>query len=411
MRPLADAQRDVLATVPATESVTVALEHAAGLALAGPVTAPHDVPPFTNSAMDGYAVRASDVADAPVELKVLEDVAAGHVAATVVEPGTAIKIMTGAPIPNGADAVVRVEDTEPGEGFVRIITGAETGTAIRPAGGDLAAGSPVFDAGTRLTARHVAVLASLGIANPAVRRRPRVAVMSTGDEVLPPDTPELAPGQIRDTNRPLLRRLLKELDVAVLDLGIIRDDEDLLRSTVERAAAEADAIFTSGGVSMGEYDLVKAVLAKLGDIEFWQVAMQPAKPFAFGMIEGTPLFGLPGNPVSVMVAYEQFARPALLHMMGATRIFRPQIRGIIDERLVTDPQKTVFSRVELEERDGVFHARASGGQSSNVLSALAAADAFGVVPVATGTLEEGDPITLEMFTWPERRTAAEVVGG
>lgn len=162
---------------------------------------------------------------------------------------------------------------------------------------------------------------------------------------------------------------------------------------------------------MGEYDLVKAVLAKLGDIEFWQVAMQPAKPFAFGMIEGTPLFGLPGNPVSVMVAYEQFARPALLHMMGATRIFRPQIRGIIDERLVTDPQKTVFSRVELEERDGVFHARASGGQSSNVLSALAAADAFGVVPVATGTLEEGDPITLEMFTWPERRTAAEVVGG
>ena len=411
MRPLADAQRDVLRTVPMTDLAEVALADAGGLCLAFDVTAPHDVPPFTNSAMDGYAVRAADVAVPPVDLTVLEDVAAGYVAGGRVEPGAAIKIMTGAPIPGGADSVVKVEDTEPGEGTVRILASVDVGTAVRPAGGDLEAGAHVFSAGTRLTARHLAVLASLGVGRPTVRRRPKIAIMSTGDEVLPPETEELAPGQIRDTNRPLLRRMLADLGVDVLDLGIIEDDESLLRSTVEQAAADADAIFTSGGVSMGEYDLVKAVLATLGDIEFWQVAMQPAKPFAFGMIRGTPLFGLPGNPVSVMVAFEQFARPALLHMIGSERLFRPHVPGVLDEPLLTDPIKTVFSRVEVDVRDGVFHARPSGGQSSNVLSALAAADAFAVVPVGVGDVASGEEVTLEMFTWPERRTAAEVVGG
>ncbi|MDH3500584.1 MAG: molybdopterin molybdotransferase MoeA, partial [Acidimicrobiia bacterium] len=250
MRPLAEAQRDVLVTVPLIEVVNVPLDQAAGLVLASPVTAPHDVPPFTNSAMDGYAVIAADVRNPPVELTVTEDVAAGHVASGTVTTGTAIKIMTGAPVPAGADSVVKVEDTEPGPGRVTILAAVEEGTAVRPAGGDLAAGAAVFDAGTRLTARHLAVLASLGVASPTVRRRPRVALMSTGDEVRPPETADLSPGQIRDTNRPLLSRVLAELGVVVLDLGIIRDDEALLRSTVARAAAEADAIFTSGGVSM-----------------------------------------------------------------------------------------------------------------------------------------------------------------
>ena len=360
--------------------------------------------------MDGYAVRAADVAETPIELKVLQDLAAGYVAEAEVTPGTAIKIMTGAPMPAGADAGVKVEDTEGGDGFVRILASVEPGTAVRPAGGDLRAGTEVFGPGTRLTARHLAVLASLGVAHPPVRRRPIVALMSTGDEVQPPETELLRPGQIRDTNRPLLRQSLEELGVEILDLGIIPDDEQTLRSAVARAAAEADAIFTSGGVSMGEYDLVKAVLSTLGDIEFWQVAMQPAKPFAFGLIDATPLFGLPGNPVSVMVAFEQFARPALLHMMGAERVFRPQIPGVMEEAVTTDPAKTVFTRVQVEVVDGIFHARSSGGQGSNVLSALAAADAFGVVPVGTGRVEAGEPITLEMFTWPERRTAAEVIG-
>lgn len=411
MRPLADAQRDVLGAVPALPEVDVPLDDAAGLVLARPVNAPSDVPPFANSAMDGYAVVAADTAHPPVTLPVLEDVPAGSVATGSVRPGAAIKIMTGAPLPAGADSVVRVEDTEPGDNAVVINAAVERGTAVRPAGGDVAAGDRVFAAGTRLTPPHLAVLASLGLPGIPVRRRPRVAIMSTGDEVQPPDVAELRPGQIRDTNRPLLRSLLAEVGAEVLDFGIIPDDEETLRDAVKRAAEEADAIFTSGGVSMGEYDLVKIVLRKLGTIDFWQVAMQPAKPFAFGHIDGTPLFGLPGNPVSVMVAFEQFARPALLHMMGAERIFRPRVPATMAEPISTDPVKTVFSRVAVEHDGNGYRARPSGGQQSNVISALARADAFAVVPVGVGDRQIGDPVDLEMFRWPESRTIREALHG
>jgi molybdopterin molybdotransferase len=411
VRPLADAQRDVLGAVPALPEVDVSLVEAAGLVLAKAVVAPSDVPPFANSAMDGYAVIAADTAGPPVTLTVLEDVPAGSVASGAVRAGTAIKIMTGAPVPVGADAIVRVEDTEPGEGSVVVRASVDPGTSVRPAGGDVGAGQPVFEPGTRISPPHLAVLASLGLPSIRVRRRPKVAIMSTGDEVRAPDTAELAPGQIRDTNRPLLRALLAELGAEVVDLGIIPDDEETLRSAVERAAGEADAIFTSGGVSMGEYDLVKIVLRTLGTIDFWQVAMQPAKPFAFGHIDGTPLFGLPGNPVSVMVAFEQFARPALLHMMGAERVFRPRVTGTMAEAINTDPAKTVFSRVAVASGPEGFVARPSGGQSSNVISALANADAFAVVPVGIGACEIGDQVDLEMFRWPEQRTVREVLGG
>ena len=298
MRSLEQAQRDVLSAVPLLPALEVPVWEALGLALAGPVVAPHDVPPFTNSAMDGYAVLGADVEEGPVTLRLLEDVPAGYVAEQVVRPGTAIKIMTGAPMPEGADTVVKVEDTEPLPDGVRIMAATPTATAVRLAGGDLEAGDPVFAAGERLTAPHLAVLASLGV-SPRVRRRPRVAMLSTGDEVLPPETEDLGPGQIRDTNRPLLAAMLDELGVEVVDLGIVGDDADVLRNTLEQGAREADMVLTSGGVSMGEYDLVKIILRELGTVEFWKVAMQPAKPFAFGHIEGTPLLGLPGNPVSV----------------------------------------------------------------------------------------------------------------
>lgn len=407
MRPLAEAQRDVLTSVPRLPVVELPLGEALGLGLACPVRAPHDVPPFTNSAMDGYAVQGSDVGSTPVTLRLLEDVPAGHVARTRVTPGTAIKIMTGAPIPGGADTVVKVEDTEPGPDEVRILAATETGTAVRSAGGDLVAGAPVFEVGERLTARHVAVLASLGVA-PTVRRRPRVAVLSTGDEVLPPDTKVLGPGQIRDTNRPLLIALLEQLGAVVVDMGIVGDDAELLRSALAMGAADADMVLTSGGVSKGEYDLVKAILAELGTVDFWQVAMQPAKPFAFGHIEGTPLLGLPGNPVSVMVAFEQFARPALLHMMGCTAVFRPLVPAIATERWHTHPAKTVFTRVVTEMRQGVTYIRSSGAQMSNVLSSLARADAFAVVPVGTGYVDVGDRVTVELFRSPEVRPASDV---
>ena len=410
MRPLAEAQREVLISVPPLPMVELPLGQVLGLALARPVLAPHDVPPFTNSAMDGYAVLGADVSTAPATLQVLEDVPAGHVARATVTPGTAIKIMTGAPMPGGADTVVKVEDTEPLPAGVLILAETATGTAVRPAGGDLVAGEPVFEVGERLTARHVAVLASLGVA-PAVRRRPRVAVLSTGDEVLPADTRVLGPGQIRDTNRPLLIGLLERLGAVVVDLGIVGDDADTLRSALAEGAANADMVLTSGGVSKGEYDLVKAILAELGTVEFWQVAMQPAKPFAFGHIDGTPLLGLPGNPVSVMVAYEQFARPALLHMMGCTAVFRPLVPAVATERWRTDPAKTVFTRVITDIRDGITYIRSSGAQMSNVLSSLARADAFAVVPVGTGYVEVGDRVTIELFRAPETRPASDAFDG
>jgi molybdopterin molybdotransferase len=412
MRPLPEAQRDVLAAVDQLPTEHVELAKAAGLALAEPVVARHDLPPFANSAMDGYAVLGSDVVDTPVILQVLEDVAAGSVPTAVVTPGTAIKIMTGAPMPAGADTVVQVEDTEPGEHDVRILVGAPVGTSVRPAGDDVVTGTVVLQVGERLTPARLGVCASLGYHSPLVRRRPRVAILSTGDEVVPPETAELEPGKIRDANRFTLLGALEDLGVEVVDFGIVGDDADQLRERLAAAAAASDVVVSSGGVSMGEYDLVKHLLAELGSVDFWKVAMKPAKPFAFGRLGDTPFFGLPGNPVSVAVAFEQFLRPALLHMMGATKLFRPRLFGILEDDVVTDPRKVVFLRVGVEPgSDGIIRASLSGGQGSNILTALAAADALAVIPVGTAAVAAGSLVELEMMRMPEARTAAEVTDG
>ena len=410
MKPLAEAQRRVLDAMAPLPAAEVPLAEALGLVLADPVAAGGDLPPFANSAVDGFAVRAADTAGAPVDLEILEDVPAGSVPTTPVRPGTATRIMTGAPMPAGADAVVMVEETTSAGDRVTIGVTVAPGTSVRAAGSDVAAGRRVFDAGTRLGPAHLGLLAALGITSPRVWRRARVAILSTGDEVLPPETADLPPGSIRDANRPLLAALAAEAGAEVVDYGIVPDDAGLLRAKLAGAAADCDAILTSGGVSMGDYDLVKQVLAEAGTIEFWRVAMQPAKPFAFGLLEGTPLFGLPGNPVSATVAFEQFVRPALLHRMGSPALFRPRVDGVLDEAVSTDPEKDVFLRVSARYRDGRWHAGLSGGQSSHVLAALAAADAFAVVPVGVGELAAGDRVALEMFRWPESRTAEEVAG-
>lgn len=407
MKPLREAQRQVLEAVPQLPTVDLPLADAVGLALASSIVTTHDIPPFSNSAMDGYAVRAEDVATTPTRLSVVEDVPAGSVPQFKVEIGTAIKIMTGAPLPEGADAVVKVEDTEPDGDHVTILSGVPKGTSVRPAGGDLPAGAVALEAGTRLSSVDIGLAASVGAVTVTTSKRPLVAVMSTGDELVAPGEP-LAPGKIRDSNRPMLVAMLDELGADVADYGIVGDDPHLLRATIAKAASEADAVITSGGVSMGEYDLVKQVLEDLGDIEFWKVAMQPAKPFAFGLIEGVPLFGLPGNPVSVFVAFEQFARPALLHMMGAKRLFRQRIPGVLGSDVKTHPHKEVFLRVTVDWSAQPPAARLAGGQSSNVLSALAAADAFAVVPVGTADLGVGSRVMLELFSVPESRTAMEV---
>jgi molybdenum cofactor synthesis domain-containing protein len=310
-------------------------------------------------------------------------------------------------MPEGADAVVMVELTTAGsDDDVTVLEEVAPGTAVRPAGSDVEPGDLIVGAGVRLTPRHLAAIATVA-GDVEVATLPTVAILSTGDEVVPPATPTLGPGKIRDTNRVMLTACLEELGVPVVDLGIVGDDPDALRDAFSEAAGRADVVVSTGGVSMGDHDHVKAILSDRGTVQFWRVAMQPAKPFAFGAIDGVPLFGLPGNPVSTFVAFEQFVRPGLLHMMGATSLLRPRIVGTMGEDVDTSPDKEVFLRVLLADDGGRYVALRSGGQGSNVLSALAAADAFAVVPVGVGSVSAGDDVILEMFRWPEARTADE----
>jgi molybdopterin molybdotransferase len=402
VKPLEEARAEVLSAVPLLGRERVSIRESLGRVLAGDVISPEDVPPFANSAMDGFAVRGADVNTAGSVLEVIGDLPAGSRSDLVVGPGEAIRIMTGAPMPAGADTVVRVEETLSEASKVTVNTAVDVGTAVRPAGGDVTRGQTVFTAGTRLTPMHVGVLSTVGVAEPDVFARPRVAFMSTGDELTPVGE-ALGPGAIRDSNRPMLRALLEETGVETVDLGIVRDDPQALRAALDRGA-ESDVVISTGGVSMGDYDVTKLVLEGDAHVDFWQVAIQPAKPFAFGRIGSALFFGLPGNPVSVLVSFEQFARPALLKMQGARAVLRPRIVARAGETLDTDPGKTVFVRVRV---DGLAAGEPTvvkaGGQASNNLSATAAADGFAVVPRGTGTVETGEEVSVEMYKWPESR--------
>ncbi len=411
MRPLKEMQAEVLDTMPLLDEVDVDFADAIGAVLSRDVDAPDDLPGFENAAMDGFAVIAADTTNPPRDLTVVDDVAAGAVPSVALTSGTVARIMTGAPIPEGADAIVPVEVTEETEpDAVRVIEAAAVGDHIRPAGGNVRAGTRVFDAGLRMRAAHASVMASMGI-RPIVRRRPVVAMMSTGDELVPPSTPSLVKGAIRDSNRTLMKGLLEDLGAEVRDYGIINDDVGTFETVLEEAMSGADAIVTSGGVSMGAYDIVKLALRDRDTVGFWKIAMQPGKPLGFGTVGAVPFFGLPGNPVSVFVSFEQFMRPALLAMMGADRLYRERIEGVLDDGADTNPEKTVFLRVSTERHtDGRVHARKSGGQSSNVLSALAFADALAVVPAGVGRVEPGGTVELEMIHWPEARSRMEVLG-
>lgn len=403
MRPLPEMRDEILSTVPRLDSERVQFDKALGRVLAEPLVSPEDVPHFDNSAMDGFAVRSTDTDHPGAVLEVLADVPAGQVAEVAVGEGQAIKIMTGAPMPEGADAVIRVEETTVENGEVRISSAVPPGNSVRPAGGDIEANERVFEAGTRLSSVHIGVLATIGAVEPVVSRLPRVAVMSTGDELQSPDTQNLAPGMIRDSNRPMIIALLEEAGAEVLDMGRISDDADELRAAMARASAEADVIVTSGGVSMGDYDVIKLILREEADVDFFQVAMKPGKPFGFGKVAGTPFFGLPGNPVSVLVSFEQFVRPALLHMQGATALLRPRAMGKAGQRFESDPLKEEFVRVAFTGPGPEMEVVQTGGQGSNVLSAAARADAFAVIPVDADVVETGEPMMVEMFRARETR--------
>lgn len=408
MRTIEEVRAHILSVVRATSSEQVGLADAVGRVLAEPVTATHDVPSFANSAMDGFAVRGVDVSSPDAVLEVIEDVAAGAVATSGVEEGQAVKIMTGAPMPEGADTVVRVEDTTVEDGKVRISMAVESGTSVRLPGGDVRAGSTVFTAGVRLTPAHVGVLATIGVVAPWVAKRPVAAVMSTGDELVPPDTTELDPGKIRDSNRPMILGLVSEAGGEAVDMGSIPDDADALRAALGEAAASADLIVTSGGVSMGEYDVTKMVLQGESEVDFYPVAMKPGKPQAFGTVGGVPFFGLPGNPVSVMVSFEQFVRPAILHMQRARALLRPRVMGVADEELVSDPAKEEFIRARIVGDDPVLRVGKTGGQGSHVLSGAANADLFAVLTIGVDRVAAGDPVILELFRAMETRTVGDV---
>jgi molybdenum cofactor synthesis domain-containing protein len=403
LAPLPEVQREILDAVERFAPIDVPVGDALRLVLARDVSTTEDVPPFANTAMDGYAVRAADTAGAspssPVGLRVVGELPAGQAPDVPVGPGEAIRIMTGAPMPEGADAVVMVERTAPdGADGVRIEVEVSVGQHLRSAGGDLAAGAVAFSAGAVITPAHVGVLSSIGVGSVPAYPRARVGVLSTGDEIV--EEGALEPGKIRDSNRPMLLALAREAGTDAVNLGIARDDEDGIVAILEDALTRCDAVLTSGGVSVGDYDYVKAAIDRLGSLEWRQVAIKPAKPFAFGVLRGVPVFGLPGNPVSSLVSFELFARPAILQMMGHERRFRPEVSARAEHAFTRKHDgKLHLDRVHVRWEDGGYVAARSGAQESNVLSATAAANGLALVPDGDG-IAAGETVRVMLLDAP-----------
>jgi len=414
-----EALAEILDHVRPLEAERVPLLEALGRVLAEEIRSDIDVPPFDNSAMDGYAVRSADVAaaapQAPVRLAVIGSVAAGYVADRGVEPCTAVRIMTGAPLPQGADAVVPYEDTSdfdrPREdrlavpaGEIEVRQAVRPRDHVRPAGEDIRQGELVMVSGRVIRAQEIGVLASLGHETILVHRRPRVAILATGDELLEVHE-ALEPGKIRNSNEYTNAALVTRTGGIPIRLGIARDTAaDLTAKILSGLEQGADLFLSSGGVSVGDYDVVKDVLGAEGRMQFWQVNMKPGKPLAFGVLQGptggVPLIGLPGNPVSAMVSFEQFARPAILKMLGHTDLAKPTVQAILDERLTNSGRRGYLRVVVTRQEDG-YHARTTGEQGSGVLTSMAKANGLAVVPEGVRAVQAGDEVTIQMLDWPE----------
>lgn len=391
MLSVSEALFRVLADVPRLGAEPVRLEEALGRLLAADVVSPEDLPPWTNSAMDGYAVITDDL---PRTLVVLETIAAGAVPTQRVERGQASRIMTGAPVPDGADAIVMMEDTVTVGEAVHIAGSARPGQHFRRQGSDVRAGDVVATQGQLLTAGRIGLLASLGIPTVWVARRPRVAIFSTGDEVVAPDM-SLGPGQIHSSNTHALLSLVRESGGVPVDMGNIRDDPAKIAAAFAEAAS-CDIVVSTGGVSVGDFDHVKGAIG--GGVEFWRVAMKPGKPLAYGHIGGTPVFGLPGNPVSCMVNFLQFVRPVLRAMMGDLHPFLPVVQAHLPKPLKRQPGRDEFVRVRLERAGDHIHAVPSGGHqgSGNVRSM---ADAHGFLLVGADATEVSGIVNVQVFDW------------
>jgi len=398
-RPLltvAQARERILDRLAALDSETVALPEARGRVLAEEVRSERDVPPFANSAMDGYAVRARDVAQAsaaqPVRLRVLGEIRAGAAPPGSVQPQTALRIMTGAMVPDGSDAVVRVEDTAEHDGTVDVRVPVAAGTSLRAAGSDLHRGDLLATAGRLVTPGLIGVLASAGRVAVQCVRQPRVLLLTTGDELREPGE-ALGPGQITNTNRYTLLAAVQDAGGIVIDAGVARDERgDLIERLA--GAGDADLVVTTGGVSMGAYDLVRGLLEEREAVTFWQVALRPGKPLMFATVGGVPLIGLPGNPVSTLVAFELFVRPALLKLQGRTDLERPRLTAIAEEPLHNPPHLEQYFR-GIARHDGArLLVRLTGDQGSHVLRSMADANCLVVVPLGTSEVAAGSPVEI-----------------
>jgi molybdopterin molybdotransferase len=411
-----EALAEILRHVQPLEAERVPVLDALGRVLAEDVLSDIDIPPFDNSAMDGYALRAADVTGAspgsPVRLAVTGSVAAGYVSSGRLEPETAIRIMTGAPLPEGADAVVPFEDTDdmdrPKEARleepaaeIQVRRAVMARDHTRPAGEDIRRGELAMGAGRVVRPQEIGVLASLGRETVLVHRRPRVAILATGDELLEIHEP-LAPGKIRNSNEYTNAALVTRTGGVPIRLGIARDTRaDLTQKIRQGLQQGADLFLTSGGVSVGDYDVVKDVLGTEGEMQFWQVNMKPGKPLAFGLLPGSvPLIGLPGNPVSAMVSFEQFARPAILKMLGHRDLAKPTIRAVLDEP-VSNSGRRGFVRVVVTRQADGYHARTTGEQGSGVLTSMARANGLAIVPEGILRVEAGTELAVQMLDWPE----------
>ncbi len=413
---VAEALAIVLDSVAPLGSETVALLDALGRVLAEPVVATDSLPPFANSSMDGYALRAADLAgagpDAGVRLRVVADVAAGAPSPVALTPGTAARIMTGAPLPDGADAVVPVEDTDepwrdrdrPLPEVVTVWRAVAPGDYVRYPGEDIRAGQTVLEAGHVVRPQEIGVLASLGVERVAVVRRPRVGVLATGDELVAVGA-ALAPGKIRNSNGYAQAAQVRALGGEAVMLGIAGDTEAAVRERLDAGvAAGVDLLISSAGVSVGAYDVVKAVLSAEGDVAFWRVRMRPGKPLAFGRYRSIPLLGLPGNPVSAMVSFERFARPAILKMAGRRGLERPSVMATVLEELHSDGRESylraIVSRDTRSRDTHGYVATTTGSQGSHLMTSLVRANALLVVPEGVTAVPAGTALQALMIDWP-----------
>lgn len=400
LAPLDRYRTQVLTRIHALDPIELGLLEAHGCVLAEDVAAPAAIPAFASSAMDGYAVADEDRL-AGSSAVVVGESAAGSPASAPVAPGRAVRIMTGAVVPAGTGAVVPVEHVHEDGDRVTLTRDVPTGAHVRPAGEDTAAGAVVLPAGTKLGAAQVAMLAAVGRRRVQVHPRPRVVVLSTGDELVDPGG-ELGPGQVHDSNSYLLTALVRETGALAFRHPIVRDDRSALRDALEGALVQGDLLLTSGGVSAGRYDLVKEVLAELGDVRFTRVGMQPGMPQAFGFLgrdpaTAVPCFGLPGNPVSAFVGFEVFTRPAIRRLQGRTDLNRPRVTAHLDEPVRSPEDKVSFLRVTLRRDGTTWRARPTGPQGSGLLHSVVAAHGLAEVPADRTDVAAGEPLVVHLL--------------